>query len=99
MAMVYLHRGLKHYPKSKDFLDSLEIAKKHASKNGRRMKLSETGDLTYFTPQHRQKSTLDFKWKKKPREKHGTVPSANFRSRLVHPQAKIHRNPSINLSE
>lgn len=42
-----------------------------------------------------------FEWKNKPKEKvkRSMLPSANFRSRLVHPLTNLHKKPAVMLSE
>lgn len=48
-----------------------------------------------------QSAPTTFTWKKKPTEKvsKAQVPSANFRSRQIHPLVRVHRQPSVHLSE
>ncbi|XP_052805765.1 outer dynein arm-docking complex subunit 4-like isoform X2 [Mya arenaria] len=102
MALVYYHRGLKRYPRAQEFKDAINKAEKTSSKKGRRMKLTYTGDITYFTPSHKLTPKKQFTWKQKPAEtgSQSVVPSANFRSRVAHgPLTRIHREPSVHLLE
>ncbi|KAH3877938.1 outer dynein arm-docking complex subunit 4-like isoform X2 [Dreissena polymorpha] len=101
MALVYLHRGNKRYPRTVEFTEAISRVENRSHKKGRRMKLTATGDLTYFTQSHKLPPKKEFKWKSKPAEKvnKSLIPSANFRSRLVHPLAKVHREPTVHLSE
>ncbi|KAL4228854.1 hypothetical protein ACF0H5_011894 [Mactra antiquata] len=101
MALVYFNRGAKRYPKSLEFKDAIEKAEKHSVKKGRRMKLTTAGDITFFTASHKLPPPKQFQWKTKPKEKisKSMVPSANFRSRLVHPLTNFHKKPAVLLSE
>lgn len=101
MALVYYHRGAKRYPNASEFKDAIAKAEKRSVKKGRRMKLTATGDITYFTASHKLPTPKQFQWKNKPNErvKKALVPSANFRSRLVHPLASVHRKPEVQLTE
>lgn len=101
MALVYYHRGAKRYPNAPEFKDGITRAEKRSIKRGRRMKMTSTGDITYFTASHKLPPPKHFHWKNKPNEKvkKSLVPSANFRSRLVHPLANVHRKPEVKLNE
>lgn len=101
MALVYYHRGHKRFPKSEEFKDAIAKADKKSVKKGRRMRLTSTGDITYFTAAHKPPPQKQFEWKSKPKEKvkKSLVPSANFRSRLVHPLTNINKKPAVLLSE
>ncbi|XP_045209893.2 outer dynein arm-docking complex subunit 4-like isoform X2 [Mercenaria mercenaria] len=101
MALVFFHRGMKRYPKSEEFQNGIARAQKRSVKKGRRMKLTTAGDITYFTAAHKPPPQKQFEWRNKPKEKikKSMVPSANFRSRLVHPLTNFHRKPAVLLSE
>lgn len=102
MALVYFHRGSKFYPKCQEFTDGIKRAEKHSQRKGtRRMKITPTGDISIFTKLHKPPPPKTFRWKNKPKEPDGrsVVPSASFKSRLIHPLVKIERTPSIHLNE
>ncbi|XP_060581205.1 outer dynein arm-docking complex subunit 4-like [Ruditapes philippinarum] len=101
MALVYYHRGLKRYPKSEEFKAGLARAEKRSAKKGRRLKMTSAGDITYFTASHKPPPPKQFEWKSKPKDivKKSMLPSANFRSRLVHPLTNVHRKPEVLLTE
>ncbi|XP_055995865.1 uncharacterized protein LOC125647895 isoform X2 [Ostrea edulis] len=65
---------------------------------GRRMKLTEAGDLTYLV--HKVPQTQPFIWKKPSSKTENTqVPSATFNTRPLCQLIRIHKTPSVTLTQ
>lgn len=102
LALVFYNRGHKHYPKNKDFLIGIEKAEMGINKGrksrGRRMKLTEAGDLTFLV--HKVPQTEPFVWKKPVvRSQSLQVPSATFNTRPLCQLIRIHKTPAVTLTE
>ncbi|XP_062568921.1 outer dynein arm-docking complex subunit 4-like [Saccostrea cucullata] len=102
LALVYYSRGHKHYPQNKDFIIGKEKAEMGINKGrksrGRRMKLTEAGDLTYLV--HKVPHAQPFSWKKpESKSQNSLVPSATFNTRPLCQLIRIHKTPSVSLSQ
>lgn len=102
LALVFYNRGHKHYPKNKDFLIGIEKAEMGINKGrksrGRRMKLTEAGNLTFLV--HKVPQTEPFVWKKPVvRSQSLQVPSATFNTRPLCQLIRIHKTPAVTLTE
>ncbi|KAK3106131.1 hypothetical protein FSP39_013351 [Pinctada imbricata] len=105
MASVYYNRGLKHYPRNKDFQDGVIKAEKEMNRGRlsrslsrtkvRRMKMTEAGDLTYLV--HKVPKSKGFSYEKPKSRTSYQPPSATFSTRPLCQLIRIHKTPTVAL--